>query len=312
MLAIVTPPTEYPISLAEVRQKLRLAASGDVVTAQTIAIGGHSVSVTGSTVDSTGYTAIGMLDVGLVNTGEDITATIQHSIDSVTWEDANSFAVVTPSNDLDSIDLPYTGDRPYLRIRAVITGAPIFGAQFVLSPILTDEDDQHTRLIDSATDWAQNFLRSQFVEATRVYKFRRFPLYSDRDYKTPGVIEVPWGNVLTIESVKYIDTNGDQQTIDPADYVVEIAAEPVQIWPAYGTVWPSTRDQPNAVEIKFTCGYGDASDVPGGLKQALLSHVAFHAMHDGDDAAETPAYLQNLLSPYEWDGRIVRTPEHAA
>ena len=44
---------------------------------------------------------------------------------------------------------------------------------------------------------------------------------------------------------------------------------------AYGKSWPATRDQLNAVTIRFVCGYGaSAADLPPFLVQGLLIDIA--------------------------------------
>jgi hypothetical protein len=312
MLAIVTPPTEYPISLTEVRQKLRQSApAGNPSILISVPHDLHSAGTeTGSSITLTGYTASAALTVGAVGGGESVTAKLQHSTDASTWEDVEggAFTVVTTANQNQTFNLTYSGGRTYLRGIGTTVGDAEWGIQIALFPIVTDEDANHTRLIDSATEWAQNFLRSQFVTATRIYKFRRFPLGSDKDYAAPGIITIPWGNVLSVSWIKYYDAAGTLQTISSADYVVELTTG--QIWPAFGELWPYPQDRPNAVQVQFTCGYGAATAVPAGIKQALLSHVAFHNEHSGDDASEPPQFLQNLLSPWEWDGRIVNTPQY--
>jgi len=72
----------------------------------------------------------------------------------------------------------------------------------------------------------------------------------------------------SVTYVKYIDSAGVEQTIDPADYQIDRVAH--RILPAYGKTWPIARYQANAVEIEYLCGFGNApADVPLAIQQAI-------------------------------------------
>lgn len=88
-------------------------------------------------------------------------------------------------------------------------------------------------------------------------------------------IELPKGNVGTVSSIKYIDSNGVQQTLDPSVYTVDAVSVPGKLRLAYNQMWPPTRwPQWDAVRIRYTVGW----DFDGGgkwlgptpLKQAIL------------------------------------------
>ncbi len=71
----------------------------------------------------------------------------------------------------------------------------------------------------------------------------------------------------SITSVKYIDTDGIQQTLDPSNYKVNIVDGYLEL--GYGKSWPSARIESNAIEIEYICGYGNAADVPAPIKDAI-------------------------------------------
>lgn len=81
---------------------------------------------------------------------------------------------------------------------------------------------------------------------------------------------------LGIDFIKYIDTTGAQQTLDPTLYQVDPQSDddPVRILPSYGNVWPATRPQPNAVTVQFQVGYADAAHVPERCKLAIKQTLA--------------------------------------
>ena len=111
------------------------------------------------------------------------------------------------------------------------------------------------------------------------------------DYFPPGLltiwphrhqprIRLPLPPLQSVQSVAYVDTTGTAQTLSSSLYTVidgprgELAAAP-------GQTWPDTQDDnPRAVTITFTCGYGDtADDVPSQIKRAILLIVGHWYEH---------------------------------
>ncbi|NFV80001.1 head-tail connector protein [Magnetospirillum aberrantis] len=117
----------------------------------------------------------------------------------------------------------------------------------------------------------------------------------------PAEITVPLPPLREIVSVKYIDLDGAEQTLDPALYQV-VAGEPARIVPAHGQVWPSTRRQPDAVRVQFDAGYDDAAAVPAPIKAATLLHVGTlyrdrETVNIGNIVNDLPTFSL-LLSPF--------------
>lgn len=82
-------------------------------------------------------------------------------------------------------------------------------------------------------------------------------------------IRLPLAPFKEIVSVKYVDANGVEQTLDPANYSTS-TGEPALLYPSYGNTWPATRCQLDAVKIQYRCGYGaDSSFVPDPIKAAI-------------------------------------------
>ena len=120
----------------------------------------------------------------------------------------------------------------------------------------TDDTDIGV-LIATARDMAETITRRAFVTQTWEYVLDGFP--------TGGIV-LPMPPLQSVTSIKYIDTDGTQQTLDALLYAVDTDSEPGLVVPAYGESWPSTRYEVNAVRVRFVAGYGDASDVPEALK----------------------------------------------
>lgn len=67
-------------------------------------------------------------------------------------------------------------------------------------------------------------------------------------------IYLPFAPTLFVESIAYVDIDGNTQTLAANQYQVDLS-EPACITPAYGTVWPEIRMQKAAVTVKFSAGY---------------------------------------------------------
>jgi hypothetical protein len=184
-------------------------------------------------------------------------------------------------------------------------------------------------MIQSAREQAEDFTSRGFLPQTFTMYLDGFPGNCDRfrgQYSSEawaltqilltsnGEIEMPrapliQNDTLGIDFIKYIDTAGALQTLDPTLYQVDPQSDsdPVRVVPAYGKVWPATRPQRNAVTIQFQVGYADAAHVPARIKLAIKQTVA--AWYSNRDATvvgvsgvpqELPDEAKNIL----WDFRL--------
>jgi len=89
-----------------------------------------------------------------------------------------------------------------------------------------------------------------------------------------GDIDLMQAPVLEIISIKYIDTAGVEQTLDPIDYSLDNYG--VRHWAVtnFGRLWPIARQTPNAVKIQYRAGYADVESVPLSIKQWILMVIA--------------------------------------
>lgn len=160
----------------------------------------------------------------------------------------------------------------------------------------TADDTLIPSLITSARKYCESLLRRSFVSTTWEVSLDRFP-------RCPARIDLPRQSVIEVVSVKYIEPDGDEITLDPSDYTV-VTGTPGYVVPAYGVSWPSSRCHPDSVKVRFTAGYGDASDVPASLKTAVKM-VAAHLYEHREASTETnlntvPMAVDSLLSTEEY------------
>lgn len=85
------------------------------------------------------------------------------------------------------------------------------------------------------------------------------------------IIQLDGGPVSAITDFSYIDETGTQQTLAANSYQSDLVGDIARLAPLPQQCWPQTqRDALNQVQITYTVGYGDESDVPDPLKQAIL------------------------------------------
>lgn len=81
--------------------------------------------------------------------------------------------------------------------------------------------------------------------------------------------------VTAVDSIKYVDNTGVQQTLPSSEYLTDLGGHLIsRVCPAYNKTWPSARQQMNAVEILFTCGWADAASVPAVIKHWIKMRVS--------------------------------------
>lgn len=93
----------------------------------------------------------------------------------------------------------------------------------------------------------------------------------------PPEIAIPLPPCQSISAITYLDPDGSQQTLDPADYLPSglHSADHALVRPAFGKSWPSCRAAPEAIAVTFVAGFGDnPSDVPEPIRAAIRMRVA--------------------------------------
>lgn len=143
-------------------------------------------------------------------------------------------------------------------------------------PVSLAEGKLHLKMDDTTADdalisghiaaarvWAENETGRSFVNTI-------FTLYLDAFPDASGPIVVPRSPLVSVTHIKYYDTDGVLQTLSSSAYILNTAALKGEVHLAYGESWPSTQARVNAVEMRFTAGYGaDATAVAENIKSAI-------------------------------------------
>ena len=136
----------------------------------------------------------------------------------------------------------------------------------------TADDALITALITAARQYCEKHMnRAIFSRGMQLFlDFFPFPTYdgtvnpNDRHclygyFWHALAIRLPKPRCQSVQSIKYIDLTGTQQTLDPATYFVDVNSEPARIVPQPGLYWPYTQSWlPNSVIISYTAGSYDA------------------------------------------------------
>jgi uncharacterized phiE125 gp8 family phage protein len=148
------------------------------------------------------------------------------------------------------------------------------------------DDTDITALIVTARRMAETYTLHALVTQTWELVLDGFP---------SGGIVVPMPPLQSVTSIKYIDTDGVEQTLDALLYSVDIDTIPGLITPAYGETWPTdVRDQVNAVRVRYVAGFGDEADVPQDIKTWIKITVG--TLYDNPQAVVVGGFGQTVVA----------------
>ena len=120
-------------------------------------------------------------------------------------------------------------------------------------------------------------------------------------------IELPFAGLIELVSVKVIDKDGVEITVDPDSYVVDNVSVPTRIrFLSYGAIPMNDADR---LKIVYDAGYGDdTEEVPEGIRLGLLTLAGYMYEHRGECAPATALSKSGAtlaLKPYRIStGRI--------
>lgn len=180
-------------------------------------------------------------------------------------------------------------------ITSLVTGS-------TAEPLTIDEAKDHLRvtgaerdalieaLIKAARQWCESYTHRALI--TQIWDG-----YLDG---FPSVIELPYPPLqsVTAASFTYVDTDGNTTQVTETVYTVDTAREPGRVYEAYNQWWPTARQIPKSISIRFVAGYGAAgSSVPEPLRQAMRLELENLYDHSGT-SAELRTAAEALAGPY--------------
>jgi len=166
------------------------------------------------------------------------------------------------------------------------------------SPPSHPDDPWILETISAAREWCENYTRRALAPQTVEVILDEFP---------DNEIQLPMSPIASITSIKYIDSDGNEQTLASGLYVLDNDQEPGWVLPLINTTWPATYGVVNSVRVRYEVGYTSAQDSPNNrplprlLKSAMLLLLTHWDENRG--AVDLPVTLelalQSLLFHYQ-------------
>lgn len=314
-VVLKTAPTLYPISLAEIKLHCRVDSTSfdeGLTLTQSLAYGSKEVSAGGLyTHVGTGVSVIGQQAEVLVHHGTNgATGTVDTKIQEADalagpytdWT-GGAFTQVTTANHNADYKKQYTGSKQYIRTASkVLLAACEFGTSILVNAATTAEDSLLTDIRAAAIGHVEDITRRALLTQTWYYYLDSFP--------ADNFIKLPFGNLQTVDAVKYFDSDGNTTTLAAlTDYLVETNGPGIgRLVLPYGEGWPSFTPYPsNPISIEFTCGWTAAASIPYQIKAALLLVCAdMYSNREGMTQTsflykDNPAVQRLLASHRLWD-----------
>lgn len=183
------------------------------------------------------------------------------------------------------------------------------------------DDSLISALVSAAREHAESFTGRTFTPSTYEVRFDSFsagcewPRWSTSDplwgsiyspywstgYISHRLIPLPLSPVASIVSVKYVDVDGVEQTLDPSAYVLDDNPDAPGLRLPFGGAWPATRAEANAVRVQFV---GAPPAQMGAARAAMLLIVGQlyenreEAVYDRGAALQMQLASRTLLTPY--------------
>lgn len=174
----------------------------------------------------------------------------------------------------------------------------------------SDYDSQIQLMLEAAisyVDGPNGFLGRALIDQTWDYYLDTFAqIQSTLGGK--GFIELPLPPLISVTSVNYTDSAGNEQTLPTTSYVVDDSTKPARIALTSTGNWPTISNEFKSIRIRFRAGYLDqtvspaVSAVPGQIKAAILLLVGSLYENRETEVVGTVVnrlpVFENLLRPY--------------
>ena len=162
----------------------------------------------------------------------------------------------------------------------------------------SDEDAKFEDMIRAARNDAQVQTRHALISQTVQHTFDSFPCGRD-----PICLQLP--PMISLTSIVYVAGDGTSTTYADTPIVIK-DNQVVRLYPPYGEVWPTARDQENAVVVTSVHGFGTtASDVPPGIKAGMLLVIEHLYRNRG---AEGPSEFKDAAQRLFIQERVMSYP----
>jgi uncharacterized phiE125 gp8 family phage protein len=147
----------------------------------------------------------------------------------------------------------------------------------------SDSDTELNIYIAAAREFVETYTSTKLVSQTVLMQGRDFC----------DVAALPVAPVISVSSVKYLDSDGTEQTLSTDVYDVVNVGLAAEIRTKVNQSWPYVRCASDAVRVTAVCGY---SDLPTPIKAALMLIIS--KWFDDRTVGAVPDGALALLSNY--------------
>lgn len=176
------------------------------------------------------------------------------------------------------------------------------------NPLFTTADAKDFLKVDTTADdtLIDNLIKAA-TQSCEIYTNRYFldtlvTQYADKWVDIENLYKSP---VSAITHIKYYDSDDSLQTLAGTVYLLDEVSQPARIGLKPNQSYPNIANRINAIEVKYTVGYGTAaSSVPEAIRQAVLITIGNwyenrQTVITGRIATELPLSSQYLLNQYK-------------
>jgi len=153
----------------------------------------------------------------------------------------------------------------------------------------TSQDALIGLLIQAMREYAENLTGRAFVQR----QLTRILTHWEH------AIELESPPLISVDSIKYLDVDGAEQTLAADQYIVHTWLEPGIVVPQILTTWPSVYSQDDAIRVNYTAGYpalGSPPDyvanVPAAVKVWMQARLA--TLYDNRDQMVVGVSVQQI------------------
>jgi uncharacterized phiE125 gp8 family phage protein len=147
----------------------------------------------------------------------------------------------------------------------------------------TDSDTELGIYISAAREFVEAYTGTRLVSQTVLMQSECFD----------DLAALPEAPIISVSSVKYLDTNSVEQTLTTDVYEVVTTGLSPSIRLKFNQSWPSVRDVSDAVRVTAVCGY---SELPTPIKAALMLIIS--SWFDNRSVGPIPDAAYSLLANY--------------
>jgi len=178
------------------------------------------------------------------------------------------------------------------RVKTAAASDPVTVAEVKLNARVAHsvEDALIEQWIKAATKMAGEYQHRSYVKEVYRLIFDKYP---------PSCFDLPMSPLISVDSVKYYDTDDNEATFADTNYFIDTISEVGRFSLNDNAVWPTTTLRPiNSVIVEFTSGYGDdATAVPDSVKNAIYLYCTFMYENRDAEAGTIPKAFFDILKP---------------